>query len=263
MHSARPLGIQNSSIFLLSIALVSSVLSLVIIFDYPELPFDSLLAASSISSISGGLLATMSTAGLAGLFALMFLESLALPIPSELFLPLAGYFAFEGKMNLFAAIGVSTIAGLSGSVAAFYLALLLGRPLMYAIVRKLGTGKEALEKSEAWLNGQGSVAVLVSRFIPGFRSSISFPAGALRMNLLKFSIMTLLGSFGWSALLIYIGYSAGPLWQSSSVAFFNELSLATPYLIIGASASYVIYFVWNRMSSRNKVRYMGLPSQAP
>jgi membrane protein DedA with SNARE-associated domain len=263
MHPTRPFGITNSSILLLSIAAVSLALSIAIIFDYPELPFDSLLAASSISSVSGGLLATMSTAGLLGLFGLMFLESLSLPIPSELFLPLAGYFAYEGKINLFAAIGVSSIAGLCGSLAAYYLALLLGRPLIYAIVRKFGTGSEALEKSEAWLNGRGSAAVLVSRFVPGFRSSISFPAGALRMNLLKFSIMTLLGSFGWSAFLIYIGYSAGPLWQSSSASFYNEISLATPYLIIVTSLSYVSYFVWRRLSTRNRVRYLGKPSEVP
>jgi membrane protein DedA with SNARE-associated domain len=263
MHFARPLGISNGSVFLLSIAAVASALSIAIIFDYPELPFDSFLTASSISSISTGLLATFSKAGLVGLFALMFLESLSLPIPSELFLPLAGYYAYLGKMNLFAAIGVSTIAGLSGSLAAYYLALLLGRPLIYAIVRKLGTGSEALERSEQWLNGWGSAAVLISRFIPGFRSSISFPAGALRMSVIKFSVMTILGSFGWSALLIYIGYSAGPLWQSSSAAFFDELSLATPYLIIGASASYVAYFLWKRTSSQNRVRYLGKPSEAP
>ncbi len=249
MNFGRPIRIPNS-VFLLSIATVSSALSIILILDYPELPFDSLFASSSISSISNGLLSTMATAGLVGLFGLMFLESLSLPIPSELFLPLAGYFVFEGKMNLVGALLVSTGAGLGGSLGAYYLALLLGRPLVYGIVRKIGGGEDALEKSESWLNGKGSVAILISRFVPGIRSSISFPAGTLRMSLVKFSVMTLLGSFGWSALLIYIGYSAGPLWQSSSSAFFSGLTLIIPYLIIAASASYVIYYFWKRNSSR-------------
>jgi membrane protein DedA with SNARE-associated domain len=251
-RSLRKVPSPNS--FLLLIAAISSTLSVILILDYPELPFDTLIAAQGISSIFNGLIATMATGGLLGLFALMFLESLSLPIPSEVFLPLAGYFVFVGKMNLFAAIGVSTIAGLGGSLGAYYLALLLGRPLVYKIAKKLGTGQESLEKSEAWLNGNGSLAILISRFVPGIRSSISLPAGALRMNLVKFSIMTLIGCFGWSALLIYIGYSAGPLWQASSNAFFNALGLATPYLIIAASLSYVIYFLWKRSSIRHMIK---------
>jgi membrane protein DedA with SNARE-associated domain len=72
------------------------------------------------------------------------------------------------------------------------------------------------------------------------------------MNLVKFCIMTLLGSFGWSAILMYLGYSAGPLWRSSSSAFFNGLSQAVPYLIIGASSCYVIYYVWSRTVSKKQ-----------
>lgn len=246
----RFLRISNST-FLLSIAMVASALSLAIIFDYPELPFDSLLPSSSISSIFGGLLTAMSAGGLAGLFVLMFLESVSLPVPSELFLPLAGYFVFEGRMNFFGALLVSTAAGLAGSLVAYYLALALGRPVVYGLARKFGTGKDALEKSENWLNGKGSVAIFIARFVPGIRSSISLPAGALRMNMVRFSIMTLLGSLGWSAILIYVGYAAGPQWQASSNALYSGLSQAVPYLVVAASCYYVVYYIRKRRNKKS------------
>ncbi len=236
---------------LLSIATIASALSIITILDYPELPFDTLITSAGVSSVFNGLLATMSTAGYSGLFILMFLENLSLPIPSEVFLPMAGYFVFEGKMTFIAALGVSTLAGLAGSIAAYYLALFLGRPLVYGLARKIGVGQKMISKSEAWLNGRGSLAILVSRFVPGIRSSISLPAGSLRMNLARFSIMTLVGSFGWSIILMYVGYSAGPLWQSSSTAFFNALTQAVPYLVVAVSTVYIIYYVRRRTSDSN------------
>lgn len=239
-----------SNALLLSIATVASTLSLVLILDYPELPFDSFFSPVGISSVFNGFLQTMSAASYAGLFVLMLLESLSLPIPSEVFLPMAGYFAFEGKMSFVAALAVSSLAGLAGSLAAYYLALVLGRPLMYKLAAKIGIDQSALAKSETWLNGKGSLAILIARFVPGIRSSISLPAGALRVNLGRFSILTLIGSFGWSAILMYIGYSAGPLWRSSSNAFFSALTQATPYLIIVASFIYLVYYVKRRISAR-------------
>src|SRR5208283_681025 len=140
----------------------------------------------------------------------------------EVFLPLAGYFVFLGRMSFPIAIGVSSMAGLVGSLVAYFLALKLGSPLIYAVAGKLGISKKSLTTSEAWLSGKyGSALIFAARFVPGIRSSISLPAGALKMNPLRFSLMTLIGSFGWSAALIYIGYSAGPLWKSSEVAVTN------------------------------------------
>jgi membrane protein DedA with SNARE-associated domain len=239
---------------LFSIAAAASALSIILILDYPELPTDTLVTATSISAVFNGLVASMSTTSYAGLFVLMFLESLSLPIPSELFLPLAGYFVFEGKMTFLLALGVSTLAGLAGSIAAYYIALALGRPLVYALARKIGVDQNSLIKSEAWLNGRGSLTILIARFVPGIRSSISLPAGALRMNMLKFSVMTAIGSFGWSAILMYIGYSAGPLWESSSMEFSKALIGAMPYVVVACSVSYMIYYAQTRFSKKKAQR---------
>ena len=212
---------QNQWLF--SAALVLAILSLFEILDFYELPFESALSFGSASQFLPGLTSTLLASGYLGLFALMLLESMALPIPSEVFLPMAGYLVYAGKMSFGAALTVSTLGGLAGSLIIFYLALILGRPVVYSIARKVGVSKDSLAKSEGWLSGKGSVAVLIARFIPGIRSTISVPAGALKMNVLRFSIVTVLGSLGWSFLLMYIGYSIGPV---SKLSLSDFLKLA-------------------------------------
>ncbi len=195
----------------------------------------------------------MLAAGYAGLFIAMFLESISLPIPSEVFLPLAGYFVFLGRMSFPIAIGISLVAGLLGSLAAYFLALRLGAPLVYAAAGKLGISQKTLAKSEVWLSGRyGSALIFVARFVPGIRSSISLPAGALKMNPFRFSLMTLIGTFGWCAALVYIGYSAGPLWQSSEIAITNAIIHALPYAIGLASGIFVTYFAIRSIVMRNR-----------
>ena len=203
---------QSQWIF--SIALIAAALSLFEILDFYEIPFESALSFGSASHVFPGLTSALLASGYLGLFALMLLESMALPIPSEVFLPMAGYLVYTGKMSFGAALTVSTLGGLIGSLLIFYLALLVGRPVMYSIARKVGVSRNSLAKSENWLSGKGSIAVLIARFVPGLRSAISIPAGALKMNVLRFSIVTIIGSFGWSFFLIYIGYSLGPATKS-------------------------------------------------
>ena len=241
------------SAWLFSLAAIASLLSLIVIVDVIEGPFEHLFTSLGVSSIFTGFVSIAFTAGYIGLFVLMLLESMSLPIPSEVFLPLAGYFIYLGRMTFPVALAVSTAAGLLGSLAAYYLALALGPPIVYALANRIGVSQGSLAKSETWLSGRGSIMILIARFIPGLRSSISFPAGVLKMNLARFSIMTLIGSFGWSALLIYLGYSAGALWQGESGVVSNVMFQALPYVVALLSILYMIHFVWKRIPSIRKV----------
>ncbi len=237
-------GIPRSG-WLFGVAIVAAALSLIEILDIVQLPFESAIGNGS-SPIFGGFVSLVLTGGYLGLFALMLLESMALPIPSEVFLPLAGYLIFIGRMTFPGALVVSTIAALIGSLAAYFLSLGLGRPLVYRLAGRLGVSQASLVRSEAWLSGKGSLVILVSRVVPGIRSSISFPAGALKMDLVRFSIMTTVGCFAWSAILIYIGYSTGRFWRANVVTLTNFLMQATIYAVAGLSSFYVGYFLFSR-----------------
>ncbi len=174
----------------------------------------------------------------------MFLENMALPILSELFLPLAGYMVFLGKMSFPIAISVSTAAALIGSLTIYFVALKLGPLVVYPIATRLGVNQSTLARSENWLSGRfGSAIVLAARFVPGIRSSISIPAGALKMNPVRFTVVTFLGSLAWSVMLMFLGYSTGPLWMSSGAIITNTFLQVIPYVIALVSSCYIIYYL--------------------
>ena len=231
--------------YLAVVALAALCLSLVELADVFELPFESHLggAAGSGSLFSIGVLTSFLNIGYAGLFILMTLENMAMPIPSEVVLPFAGYLVFSGKMNFGLALVDATLAGLAGSLIAYFLALKLGRPVVYRLLGRVGVSPKRLDDGERWVDSRGAWSVLVGRFIPGVRSVISIPAGLLKMEMKPFVALTVIGSFVWSAALMYVGYSAGPLWQSALGSFSVFATQAALALIAAVSVLYVAYYL--------------------
>jgi membrane protein DedA with SNARE-associated domain len=231
--------------YLVVVAFAALFLSLAELIDVFQLPLESNIsrALTSGSLVSTELLTSLLNIGYAGLFLLMVMESASLPIPSEVVLPLAGYMVFLGKMNLGLAIIDATAALLVGALIDYYLALWLGRPVVYRLLGRVGVSSAHLDDGERWIDSRGSWTVFVARFIPGVRSAISIPAGLLRMKIRSFVILTTAGSLIWSAVLIYAGYSAGPLWQSSLATLSKFADQAALVLIAGLSVLYVVYYL--------------------
>jgi len=219
-------------------------LCLVEIFEVTELPFEKLLSGASSSTyfFSLNVVSFLTSLGYVSLFILMLLESASLPIPSEIVLPFAGYLVYSGTMTFAAALTVSIIALMSGALVDYYLGLKIGRPILVKLMKWFRVNPEQARRAEEWVSSRGAWTVFAARFVPGLRSIISVPAGMLRMKLTSFTATTLLGSIGWSALLIYVGYSAGPLWNialSSVSLFLNQIIV---FAISGVSVFYVVYY---------------------
>lgn len=231
--------------YLAAVALAALCLSLVELVDLFELPLESHLggAAASGSLFSVGSLTSFLDIGYVGLFVLMTLESSAMPVPSEVVLPLAGYLAFSGKMNLGLALVDATLAGLAGSLISYYIGLKLGRPVVYRLLSRVGVSPKRLDDGERWVDSRGAWSVFIGRFIPGVRSVISIPAGILSMDLRPFVVLTVIGSFVWSAALIYVGYSAGPLWDSALASLSTYADQAALAVVAGVSVLYVAYYL--------------------
>lgn len=145
-----------------------------------------------------------------GVGVLVFLEVLVPPIPSEVILPFAGYLSQAGSLDLGWLIIWSTLASLLGALLLYGLGAALG---LERTVRMLAAtrlvSRTDLEKGAAWFGRSGAWTVLVGRMVPGIRSLISIPAGASRMNLMRFSAYTVIGSGLWNTLLIGAGAALG------------------------------------------------------
>jgi membrane protein DedA with SNARE-associated domain len=231
--------------YLAIVAFAALFVSVVELSDVFQLPLESSFggAVASGSFFSMNLLTSLINFGYSGLFILMVLESASLPIPSEVVLPLAGYAVFLGEMNLALAVADSAVAGLVGALVDYYLALKLGRPVVYRLMGRMGVSAKHLDNGERWIDSKGSSTVLIARFIPGLRSIISIPAGLLRMKLRPFVILTSIGSLAWSLILIYLGYSAGPLWQSAMTSLSVFAGQAALVVVAGLSVLYVAYYL--------------------
>jgi len=156
----------------------------------------------------------MTTLGAPGAGIAIALENLFPPLPSELFLPLAGFTAGRGGMSLVAAIVWTTAGSVVGALALYYLGVLLGRDRIRAIAEKLPlVDVSDVDRTEDWFGRHGSKAVFFGRMIPVFRSLVSIPAGIERMPLPKFLVLTAAGSLVWNTALIMAGYLLGENWH--------------------------------------------------
>jgi membrane protein DedA with SNARE-associated domain len=155
------------------------------------------------------LLATILKFGYPGIFLLMAMESSVIPIPSELVMPPAGYWAADGKMNLWLAILCGTMGSLVGAYANYFAAHYLGRPLVLKYGKYVGITEEKFAKVETFFHKHGEISTFIGRLLPVVRHLISLPAGLAGMNHLKFSLYTLLGAGLWCTVLTSIGYIIG------------------------------------------------------
>ena len=149
--------------------------------------------------------------GLVAVFVLMVFESCGFPFPSEVVMPTGGLLAATGHMpgGLVAVIVDGAVANLVGSLIAYAAAARFGEPLLLGPGRYIGIRRHHLELADGWFRRWGLLAVFVGRVLPVIRTYISFPAGLARIDLLKFSALTLIGALPWCAMLALVGYELG------------------------------------------------------
>ncbi len=240
------------NVYVLVIALILVALTSIEIFEIVELPYEKYFANIGVGSIFSGLLSVISDSNYAGIFVLMTLESMFVPIPSEVILPLSGYLVYTGSLN-FTLVFIDALgASMAGAFIDYYLALYFGRPAIVKMLHYFAVKESSLTKAEMWIDGRGSISVFLARFIPGIRGLISIPAGALRMKLKIFVAMTFAGSFIWSFALIYMGYAAGPLWSQSIKHLSVLLDQMIIYGLFAAGLIYIGYYVYYKIAVKNK-----------
>ena len=143
----------------------------------------------------------------------MFLENIIPPIPSEVIMPLGGFFVYQGSLNFYILIFFGLLGTVLGAIPWYYLGKLLNEKKLAKFLdtngKFIGISSEDLNKSKVWFNKYGVSLVFWGRLIPGIRTLISVPAGIELMPLNKFLIWTTFGSLIWVVALTYAGFSLG------------------------------------------------------
>jgi membrane protein DedA with SNARE-associated domain len=143
--------------------------------------------------------------------AMMALESTIVPIPSELIIPLAVHNVQTGKvaMSYSNIIAAGTIGSWLGATIMYWAARIAGRPFFLRYGKLFLIPPQKIEGAERWAAHYGAMGIFISRLLPVVRHLIGIPAGIVRMDYLRFSLYTLLGSGIWCAVLCWISIKAG------------------------------------------------------
>lgn len=184
---------------------------------------------------------------------LMAIESSFIPFPSEVVVPPAAYkAATTGELNVFLVVFFATVGAVIGALVNYFLALYLGRPLVYRFAESrighmclIDSGK--VEKAERYFDEHGAVGTFFGRLVPAVRQLISIPAGLARMGLGRFMFYTMLGAGIWNSILAGMGWYIGHYYSGQLEEKVAQYSGELKIVMLGLGVAVVAYFIYKGM----------------
>ncbi|WP_312518953.1 DedA family protein [Massilia sp.] len=152
----------------------------------------------------------MQNSGYFGVFALMALENIFPPIPSELIMPFAGFVAARGDLSVVGVLIAGTAGSVAGALPWYYAGKVYGKERLEKLAdrhaRWLTVTHGDIEHAMDAFEKHGRKVVLLGRLIPAIRTLISVPAGLAKMPLAQFLLYSTVGSLLWTGILTGAGY---------------------------------------------------------
>jgi membrane protein DedA with SNARE-associated domain len=182
--------------------------------------------------------------GYLGVFVMMAVESTVFPLPSEIVVPPAAYWASQGTFSFWGVVLVAALGSWFGSALSYLVARRLGRPLILRYGRYFFVPESKWLLAEEWINRYSVVGIFFARLLPVVRHLVSLPAGAARMRFVPFTLSTLLGSLTWSWVLARFGQEVlggEPALLSDPDALIRVLKAKLAWLVIAAVVLLVAY----------------------
>ena len=188
--------------------------------------------------------------GYVGVVIAMTIESCAIPLPSELILPFAGWSVSRGLIepltsspwSYWGAVLAGVLGNTLGSLASYAIGAYGGRPLVERYGKYVLISAHDLELAERHFARFGEVTVFFSRMLPIVRTFISVPAGIARMPLWRFTLFSILGTVPWVMLLVWGGMQLGDHWLE-----LKQSLKGLDYLVAAAIVAAVGVFVWRHV----------------
>ena len=196
-------------------------------------------------SLTNAITSSISVWGYPAIFVLMMLSSMCMPVSSEVVILFAGFLAYQGQLDIFPIVIWATAGNLFGSILAYYIGLLGGRPFIEKYGKYVFVKQREIDWADRWFAKYGHETVFFGRMIPIIRAVISVPAGISRMNIAKFLAYSTLGALPWDTGLAFAGYALGSQWHKIT-KYFNMATTIVGAIIIVA----VAYFVYVHIRKR-------------
>ena len=183
--------------------------------------------------------------GYAGLFFLLVVGILGLPVPDETLLTFSGFLAREGTFYL----PWTYLTGFLGSVGGISLSYLIGRTLgVKAVTRygaRFGATPERIERVQAWFDRIGKWTLTFGYYVPGVRHFTAIVAGSSKLRFGLFALYAYLGAAIWSASFITAGYLVGDAWKRTSAEMHRYFAVAGAIVVV-LIVAYVLWIRWRK-----------------
>lgn len=173
-----------------------------------------LVTLSITQSVVDFVTKTIGDHGAPAVFLLMTLESMCIPVPSEVIQLFAGYLVSQDKMGLVVAILAGTLGNVLGSAIAWGVGAGGGRPFIDRFGKYVHITPKRMDMADRWFDRYGNKVVFWSRMLPIIRTFISLPAGVAKMPFGRFVLYTFLGALPWCTALTLIGVKVGENWET-------------------------------------------------
>jgi membrane protein DedA with SNARE-associated domain len=192
--------------------------------------------------------------GYLGVIALMAMESSILPVPSEIVIPPAAFWASQGRMSFGGVVLAGTFGSWLGSAITYWVSRWIGRAVILRWGRIVFIKPEGLDRAELFMQRYGVGGVFFARLLPVIRHLISIPAGIARMSFGVFSLVTVLGAFFWCSILASFGVritAAHPDLMNDPEALVRMVKQEGHWLIGAVLVLCALYFLVMRLTARS------------
>jgi membrane protein DedA with SNARE-associated domain len=186
-----------------------------------------------LAQITNFITNTISAWGYVGVALLMAIESAAIPLPSEIIMPFAGFLVDSGRFSLMGLGFAGAIGSVIGSWITYFLGYFGGRALITRYGKFVFISEHDLDLTEKFFQRFGTWSTFIGRVLPVVRTFISIPAGIGKVPFWSFTLASFVGSFIWSYFLAWLGFKLGENWHSLE-GYFRKFDIVIVALILVA-----------------------------
>ncbi len=197
-----------------------------------------------LEQLSGFIIHLIQSSGYLGVFVLMVLNAAAIPIPSEVTLPFAGFLSNQGSLSLPLVIFTGILGDLTGSIIGYSIGYFLEEALLLNLIKKYGrfilVTEHDYEKATKWIKKYGTPVVFIGKMTPGVKSFMSVAAGITEIKFVKFVVGNVLAALVYVSLVSFVGFYLGSKWNILG-GYFRKFEVLIVILIILGLLFYINY----------------------
>ncbi|HVN63589.1 MAG TPA: DedA family protein [Candidatus Binataceae bacterium] len=182
--------------------------------------------------------------GYGGIFVLVFVGNLGIPVPEETVMVIAGFLAGRNLLDLRAVYAVVVLSAVTGDCCGYLIGRTGGQRLVLRLADTFAFVRTRYDGLQAFFQSHGNKAVFMARFVAGARFLAGPMAGACGMPFFRFLGWNVLGAITWCTVIVTIGYLVGDeLYHYLAMVHFASRGVAAVVLVTVAFAA--LYF-WRR-----------------